>query len=112
MLGDGGGDQPPLSHVLGGCLITDILQEAWLEDHITEAVVLSSGKAILFFGRYSKNEGLPYHRARNVEFGLGDPFNWAGRSVQIEDMRKTMQEGHSTICEAVVGKKMKARGPG
>ena len=29
MLGDGGDNQPLLSHVWGGCLITDILQAAW-----------------------------------------------------------------------------------
>ena len=75
-------------------------------------MVLSPGEAILFFGRCSKNEVLPYHRARNVEFDLGVPFNWAGRSVQIEALRKTMQEGHHAILEAVVEKKMKARGPG
>ena len=44
MLGDGGGNHPPLSHVWGGCLITDILQEAWMEDQITEAMVLSPGR--------------------------------------------------------------------
>ena len=43
MLGDGGGDQPPSSHALGGCLITDILQ-AWPEDWITKAVVLLQGR--------------------------------------------------------------------
>ena len=59
MLGDGGGDQPPLSHAWGGCLIADILQEAWPEDWITEAIVLSPVEANLFFGRCSKNEGLP-----------------------------------------------------
>ena len=75
MLGDGGGDQPPLSHALGGCLIINILQEAWPEDWITEAIVLSPGEAILFFGRHCKNQGLLYHRARNVKFGLGGPFN-------------------------------------
>ena len=80
--------------------------------HITEAVVLSPGEATLFFGRYSKNEGLPYCRAKNVEFGLGGPFNWPGRPAQIEALRKTMQEGHHTIPKAVVEKKMKARGPG
>ena len=62
-LGDRGGDQPPPSHVWGGCLITDILQEAWPEDWTTKAVVLSPREAILFFGRHSKNEGLPYQRA-------------------------------------------------
>ena len=112
MLGDGGGDQPPPSHAWRGCLITDILQEAWLEDQVTEAMALSPGEAILFFSRCSRNEGLPYCRARNVEFGLGGPFNWAGRPTQIEYLRKTMQEGCCVIIKAVVEKKMKTRGPG
>ena len=112
MLGDGGGDQTPPSHVWGGCLITDILQEAWLEDQITKATVLSPREAILFFSRCSKNEGLPYCRARNIVFGLGDPFNWAGRSTQMEASWKTMQKGHHAILKAVVETKMKARGPG
>ena len=88
-LGDGGGDQIPSSHACGGCLITNILQEAWPEDWITEAMVLSPGQAIPFFGGHSRNEGLSYHRARNVEFGSGGLFNWAGRPTQIEASRKT-----------------------
>ena len=85
---------PPPSHAWGGCLITDICQEAFPEDQITEAMVLPPGEAIQFFGRHSKNEGLPFGRARNIEFGLGGPFNWARRSVQIEASKKTMQEAH------------------
>ena len=43
MLGDGGGDQPPLTPCMWeGGLITDILQEAWLDDHITETCDLVS----------------------------------------------------------------------
>ena len=102
----------PTIHVWGGCLITNILQEAWLEDWITKAMVWSPWKAILFLDRHSKNEGLPYCRARNIEFGLGGLFNQAGRSTQIEASRKAMQEGCCVILEAVVEKKIKARGPG
>ena len=104
-------DPPPLTHAWGGCLITDILEEAWLEDQITKAIVFSLEEAILFFGRHSKNEGPAYCRARNVEFGLGVPVTWAQRSGQTEVLRKTIQEGHYAIHEAVVEKKMKARGP-
>ena len=111
-LGDGGGNQPPPSHAWEGCLITNILQEAWPEDQITEAMVLSPGEAILFFGRHSKNDRLPYHRARNIEFGLGGPFNWAGRSAQIDASRNALQESHHPILKAVVEKKTKARGSG
>ena len=59
ILGDGAGNQPQPSHVWGGCLITDILQEAWPEDQITKAVVLSPGVAIFFFGRCSGMRGFP-----------------------------------------------------
>ena len=48
-LGEGGGDQPPPSHTWSGLLIVDMFQEG-LEEQITEAVVLASGEAILFFG--------------------------------------------------------------
>ena len=89
MLGDGGGDQPPLLHEWKGGLITGILQEAWPAECITEAMVLSSGEAILFYGRWSKNEGLPYYRSRDIKFGLGGPVNWAWRSAQIKALRKT-----------------------
>ena len=68
---------PPSCHAWEGGLITDILQEAWPDDCITEAMVLSPGAAILFFGRHSRNEGLPYQKARGIKFGLGGPFNWA-----------------------------------
>ena len=78
MLGGRGGDQPPPPHVWEGGLITDILQEAWPEDCITEAMILSPGEAILFFGRCSKNNRLPYHRARDIKFGLGGPLTGLG----------------------------------
>ena len=81
---------PPASHVWGGCLNTDILQKAWPEDWITEAMLLSPGEAILFFSRHSRNEALPYCRVRNIKFRLGGPFNWVRRPTQIE-ASKTMQ---------------------
>ena len=93
-------------------MITDILKEAWPEDWITKAMVQPPQEAILFFSRHSRNEGHPYNRKRDVEFGLGGPFNWAGRPTQIEALRKTVQESHHTIAEAVVEKKTKDKGPG
>ena len=53
--------------------------------------------------------GLPYCKARGVKFGLGGPFNWARRSVQIEAFRKNLQEGYHAILKAVVEKKTKAK---
>ena len=55
-------------------MITNILQEAWPEDQITKAMVLSPWEGILFFGGHSRNQVLPYCRAGNIEFGLGGPM--------------------------------------
>ena len=114
MLGERRSSTPtiPCMGRMGGWLITDILQKAWPADCITEAVVLSPGEVILFFSRHSKDEGISYCRARNIEFGLGGPFNWTGRSAQTEALRKTMQEVCCVIPMAMVEKKKKAKGPG
>ena len=49
-LGEGGGNQPPLSHTWSGLLIADMLQDG-LKEQITEALFLAPGEAMLFFGR-------------------------------------------------------------
>ena len=49
----------PQCPMQGGCLITNILQEAWPEDQITEAVVLSPGEAILFLESAPRTRGFP-----------------------------------------------------
>ena len=112
MLEDGGGDQPPPPHAWERGMIANLLEEAWLDDCITKAMVLSPGEAILFFSRCYKNKGLPYCKARDVEFGLGGSFNWAVSSAQIEALMLTVQEGCHAILKAVVEEKMKARVPG
>ena len=58
-LEEGGGNQPPPSHTWSGSLIADMLQEACPRDHITKAVILAPGEAILFFGGHLHREGLP-----------------------------------------------------
>ena len=89
-----------------------MLQEACPWDQITKAVVLAPGEAILFFGRCSQREGLPYRSAKDVEFSLRGPVNWAGRTAQMEATANTVQEGDWAIVDAVMEKKTKARGPG
>ena len=87
-LGDREGNQPPPPHASGGSFIVDILQEVWPEAQITKAVVLSSGEAILFFSRHSRNEAFPCSQARDVKFGSEGPFNWAGKPAQMEASMK------------------------
>ena len=71
-------------------------------------MVLSPGEAILFFRRCLRNKELLYQKAKDVEFSLGDPFNWARKPAQIEVSMKTVQEGHQATVDAVVEKKTKA----
>ena len=83
-----------------------------LKEVITEAVALAPGEAILSFGRQCQKEGLPYMSARDVEFSLTGPVNWARRTAQVEATANTVQEGHWVIADDVMEKKMKARGQG
>ena len=81
-----------------------------LEEQITEAVVLFSGKAILFFGWWSLKEGLPLGDARDVRFNLTGPVNLAGRNLQVVVTVSIIQESHWSIADAVVKMRFKARG--
>ena len=69
-----------------------------LKEQITEAVVLVLREAILFFGRRSQKEGLPYTNARDIEFSLTGPNNWAGRTVQVKVTANTVHKGHQDYC--------------
>ena len=109
-MGDGRGDQPLHTHGWSGSLITDILQEACLKDQILEAMVLSHREAILFFGRNSQNEGLPYQRAKDIKFCLGGECNWAGKVALMEVSVKMVQEGCHAIVNVITEDKTRARG--
>ena len=91
--------------------IADVFQDG-LKEQITKAQVLALGEAILFFGRWLCKEGLAFGSARIVRFSLTGPVNWAGRKAQVEGTVNTVQEGHWAIADAVMEKKMKAKGPG
>ena len=103
-LGDGRDDQPPPTHMWSGSVIADMLQEAFPSDHITKAVVLALGEAILFFGRHSCKEGLLYRNSKEVDLSFRGPVNWARRTVQVEVTVNTMQEGPPSYCRCCHGK--------
>ena len=83
-----------------------------LEEWIIKTVVWAPREAILFFGRWLHKEVLPYASVRDIGFSLIGPVNWAGRTVQVEVTANTVPEACWAIVDAVVEKKMKARGPG
>ena len=77
-----------------------------------EAVVLALGEAVLLFGRHLLKEGLLCHNEQDTELSLRGLVYWAGRTAQVEATINTIQEGHQAIIDAIMEKKMKARGPG
>ena len=75
-------------------------------------MVLVPKEVILVFGQQLFKQGLPLGDARDVEFCLDGPVNWAGREAQVEMIEITIQEGHQAIADVIVEKRTKARGPG
>ena len=62
------GDVPPPSHAWMAPVVEDMLQEA--RAGLTEAVVISPGRAIPFYRRHSMGESLKVDKARDAAFLL------------------------------------------
>ena len=104
------GDVPPPSHSWTAPVVEDMLQEA--RAGLTEAVVTSPGRAILFYGRHSMGEGLRADEARDVTFLLTGAGMWVGKLAYLTADPMTIQEDKRAIAQAVLDNKVKARGPG
>ena len=104
------GDVTPPSHAWMAPVIEDMLQEA--RAGLTEAVVISPGTAILFYGRHLMGEGLKADEARDATFLLTGAGMWVGKSTYLTADPMTVQEGRRAIAQAVSDNRVKARGPG
>ena len=92
-------------------MIEDMLQEA--RAGLTEAVVISPGRAILFYGRHSMGEGLKADEARDTAFLLTGAGTWVGKLAYLTATDPmTVQEGRRAIAQAILDNRVKARGPG
>ena len=79
---------------------------------LMEAVVISPGRAILFYGRCSMGEGLKADDARDAVFLLTGAGTWVGKSAYLTTNPMMLQEGKRAITQAVSDHRVKARGPG
>ena len=104
------GDVPPPSHSWMAPVVEDMLREA--RAGLTEAVVTSPRRAILFYGRHSMGEGLRVDEARDATFLLTRAGTWVGKSAYLTADPMTIQEGKRVIAQAVLDNRVKARGPG
>ena len=104
------GDVPPPSHSWTAPLVEDMLWEA--RAGLTEAVVTSPGRAILFYGRCSMGEGLKADKARDAAFLLTGAGMWVGKLAYLTVDPMTIQDGNRAIAQAVLDNRVKVRGPG
>ena len=103
------GDVPPPSHAWTAPVVEDMLQEARVR--LTEAVVISPGRAILFYGRHLMG-GLKADKARDAAFLLTGAGTWVGKSAYLTADPMTVQEVKRAIPQAILDNRVKARGPG
>ena len=103
-------DVPPPPHAWMAPVVENMLQEA--RAGLTEAVVISPGRAILFNGRHLMGEGLKADEARDAAFLLTGAGMWVGKSAYLIANLMTIQEGRRAIAQAISDNRVKARGPG
>ena len=104
------GDMPPPPHLWTPPVIEDMLWEA--RAGLTEVVVISPGRAILFYRRHLMGEGLKAGEARDATFLLTGAGMWVGKSAYLTTNPMTIQEGKRVIAQAVLDNRVKAREPG
>ena len=91
-------------------VVEDMLREA--RAGLTEVVVSSPGRAILFYGRHLMGEGLKADEARDATFLLTGAETWLGKLAYLTANPMTVQEGRRAIAQAISDNRVKARGPG
>ena len=89
-------------------VVEDMLQEA--RAGLTEAVVISPGRDILFYRRRSMGEGLKVDEARDAAFLLTGAGTWVGKLAYLTANPMTVEEGRRAIAQAVLDNRVKARG--
>ena len=100
---------PPPSHSWMAPLVEDILHEA--RTGLTEAVVTSPGRAVLFYRRHLMGEGLMVDEARDAAFLLTGAGTWEGKLAYLTADPMPIQEGKRAIAQAISDNRVKARGP-
>ena len=104
------GDVLPSLHAWTALVVEDMLRD--IRARLTEAVVIGSGKAILFYGRCSMGEVLMADEARDVTFLITGDGTWVGKPAYLTADPTMLPEGKRAITRAISDQRVKARGPG
>ena len=79
---------------------------------LTKTVVTGPGRAVLFYGRHSRGEGLTAGKARDAAFLLTGARMWVEKLAYLAADPMTIQEGKRAIAQGVTDHRVKVRGPG
>ena len=89
------GAVPPLSHAWTVSLVEDMLFYA--RTGLTKAVVTGPGRAVLFYGRCSLEEGLSLDESSDAAFMLTGAGKWVGKPTDLATDVLTIHEGQQEI---------------
>ena len=90
---------PPPSHSWAAPLMEDMLHDS--RTGLTKAVVIGPGRAVLFNGGHSMQEGLMADEARDVAFLFTGAGTWVGKLAYLAADPMKIQEGRLAIAQAV-----------
>ena len=79
---------------------------------LTEAEGIGPGRAVLFYGRHSRGEGLTADEARDAAFLLTGAGMCVGKLTYLTANPMTIQESRQAIAQAIRDCQVKVRGPG
>ena len=99
----------PPSHSWMASLVEDMLHKA--RTVLTEGVVTGPGRAVLFYGRHSMEEGLMADKARDATFLLTGAGTWVGKLAYLTADSMMIHEGRRAIAQAISDNGVKVRGP-
>ena len=88
---------PPPFHSWMTPLVEDMLHEA--RTRLIKAVVTGPGRAVLFYGRHSKGEGLMADRTRDATFLLMGAGTWVGKVAYLTTDSVTIHEGRRLLLK-------------
>ena len=104
------GATPPPPHTWMVPLVEDML--CYGRTGLTKAILMGPGRAVLFYGRWSIGEGLTLSKARDTAFTLTGAGTLVGKPAYLLTDPLTIQEGQSTIIQAITECQIEMRGPG
>ena len=85
------GATPPPPHAWMVPLVEDML--CYGRTSLTKAIVMGPGRAVLFYGRWSMEEGLSLGEVRDTTFTLTGGGTWVGKPAYHAADPLTIQEG-------------------